>query len=140
MKNKVISEGDTLKIKFSLKDEEGRIIFGEPDGKVEIITLDSKKETYDIFKCLIGKSTNFEGRVKVNKNPTLGSKKEKLSTVSLPDSIIFEKNSIIRTGVKEERYAFVLEVNSDHLILETEKPFRRITSILEIKVLAVQGV
>lgn len=136
MSNNIINNGSIIEIIFSVKNENNETIFGEKEGKKIKIELNEKLPLFDLFKCIIGKECGYSGKIKVNK-ANINEKIEELSIESLPSYLDFKKNTIIQIGSNHKKYGFIKEIEDGKLILETSKPFRNITSILDIKIIKV---
>lgn len=136
MSNNIIKIGSVIEIIFSVKNENNETIFGETDGKKIKIELNENMPLFDLFKCIIGKEIGYSGKIKVNKI-NINEKIEELSIESLPSYLDFKKNTIIQIGSNHKKYGFIKDIENGKLILETSKPFRNITSILDIKIIKV---
>lgn len=137
MSKKLIQNGSNIEIIFSMKTEDGSLVFGEEDGKNIKFLLDSDKPLFDIFKCLIGKEEGYSGKIKVNKS-IFNEDLEELSIESLPSYLTFEKNTIIQIGSGHKKFGFIKDIKDKKLILEVSKPFKNITSILNVKIIKVE--
>lgn len=136
MSIKLIKVGSVIEVSFSIKNENNEFIFGDDDGNSLKVRLDEGLPLFDLFKCLIGKSVGYSGRVKVNKS-IVDEFIEELSIESLPDYLIFKENTIIQIGSGHKKYGFIKEIKDGKLILETSKPFKNITSILDVRITKV---
>lgn len=136
MSDNLIEIGSTVELFFTMKNENNETIFGEEEGNKIKVELNENLPLFDLFKCIIGKSVGYNGRIKVNKtnfNETI----EELSIESMPDYLDFKKNTILQIGSGHKKYGFIKEIKDGSLIIETSKPFKNITSILEIKIIKV---
>ena len=140
MKKSIIQNGSTLQIKFFLKNEQDEIIFGEKSGKLEKIKLENGEPFYELFKCLIGKESDFEGKFIVNSLQNQTSNIEEISIESLPSSLIFKKNTIIKLGSNNKKFGFIKDISENKLIVETERPFKQIKTVLYVSVISVDEV
>ncbi len=136
MHKKLIQNNSEIEVIFSLKTEDGFLIFGEEEGKRLKLKLDNESPLFDLFKCLIGKEEGYNGKFKINKIQ-FDNNCENLSIESLPSYISFEKNKIIQIGSGLKKFGFIKDVEKNNLIIEVNKPFRNITSILNVKILKV---
>lgn len=140
MKKTIIQNGSTIQIKFFLKNENNEIVFGEKSGKIEKVILEDTEPFFDLFKCLIGKESGFEGKFIVNPIAVNTSKIEEISTESLPPYLVFNKNTIIKIGSNNKKFGFITDVQDKKIIVETEKPFKRIKTFLHVSVISVDEV
>jgi FKBP-type peptidyl-prolyl cis-trans isomerase 2 len=136
MSKNIIQNGSKITVSFSLIDEKRNVIFGDKKGKKEIVTLNDNDPLFDLFKCLIGKTDGFSGKFKVNQSQ-FKEVIEEYSVEDLPSSIVFTKGTIVKLGSSSKIIGFIKEVNGQNLLLETNKPFRHIPSILSVTVLKV---
>lgn len=136
MSKNIIQNGSKITVSFSLIDENRNVIFGDKKGKKEIVTLNDNDPLFDLFKCLIGKTDGFSGKFKVNQSQ-FKEVIEEYSVEELPSSIVFTKGTIVKLGSSSKIIGFIKEVNGQNLLLETNKPFRHIPSILSVTVLKV---
>lgn len=136
MSKNIIQNGSKITVSFSLIDENRNVIFGDKQGKKEIVTLNDNDPLFDLFKCLIGKPDGFSGKFKVNQSQ-FKEVIEEYSVEDLPTSIVFTKGTIVKLGSSSKIIGFIKEVNGQNLLLETNKPFRHIPSILSVTVLKV---
>lgn len=136
MSKNIIQNGSKITVSFSLIDENRNVIFGDKKGKKEIVTLNDNDPLFDLFKCLIGKTDGFSGKFKVNQSQ-FKEVIEEYSVEDLPSSIVFTKGTIVKLGSSSKIIGFIKEVNGQNLLLETNKPFRHIPSILSVTVLKV---
>jgi FKBP-type peptidyl-prolyl cis-trans isomerase 2 len=136
MSKKLIQNGSNIEVIFSIKTEDGRLVFGEEEGKSIKFLLDSDKPLFEIFKCLIGKEEGYSGKFKVNK-VNFTEELEELSIESLPSYLSFEKDTIIQIGSGHKKFGFIKDIKENLLIIEVSKPFKNITSILNVKIMKV---
>lgn len=138
MPKEKVEMNSQIKVKFSLKNENGDLMFGENYGKVETITIKETEALFDLFKCLIGKEIGYEGKFIVNQTKT-NSCKEELSIESLPPYLTFKKGTIIKLGSNNNKFGFIKDINDKVIILETEKPFRQVKSILNVSIIDIKN-
>ncbi len=131
MSKNIVQNGSRISITFSLRDEDKNIIFGDKEGKKQTLTLNYADPLFDLFKCLIGKEEGFSGKFKVNQQ-LFDENIEEYSIESLPSVLKFQKGTIIKIGSNNDKLGFIKEVKESSLIIETNKPFRHVSSILSI--------
>lgn len=136
MSKNIIQNGSKITVSFTLTDENRNVIFGDKKGKKEIVVLNESDPLFDLFKCLIGKTDGFTGKFKVNQSQ-FKENIEEYSVEDLPKSIIFTEGTIIKLGSGSKIIAFIKKVDGQLLTIETNKPFRHISSILSVTVLKV---
>lgn len=138
MPKETVEINSEVKVKFSLKNESGDLMFGENSGKIETIFIKETEALFDLFKCLIGKEKGYEGKFIVNQIKS-SSNIEELSIESLPPYLTFKKGTIIKLGSNNKKFGFIKDINDKIMILETEKPFRQVKSILNVSILDIQN-
>lgn len=135
MSNKLIQNGSNVEVIFTLRNESGEVIYGDEGKKIKLI-LDSKTQIFDIFKCIVGKEEGYSGKFKINKSDFL-NEIEFISTESLPSYLVFKKETIIQLGSNNNKFGFIKDIQDKCIVVETSRPFKNITSILDVKVLKV---
>jgi len=133
MSKNIVQNGSRIEITYCLKNEKNEVIFGEEKGKKEILSLHSDEPLFDLFRCLIGKEEGFSGKFKVNPQQFTETL-EILPIESLPNYLVFKNQTLLKIGSNNKKIGFIKEIKENELVLETNKPFRHIQSVLTISV------